>query len=162
MNLLAIDPGLVGTGWAVWQGKDHTPIACGVINGPRDVEWQERVDVIVSAILDIIYQYDVLVIVCEQMEMYETAASSMSWKTGDLQRTVFLIGSISGATRRKIQRMVLTPPREWKGQLPKSVTIYRVKKTLGADVCRRLNIKTHAWDAVGIGLWFLGRKEGRK
>lgn len=156
MSLLAIDPGLQGTGFAVWN-QHYVPMACGVIQGPRGPDWMARVDHIACALSDLVNEYGVKRIICEQMELYASAASSMSWKTGDLQRTVFLIGTIHGMTRRRVRRFILVTPREWKGQLPKSVTIHRVKKALGPRACRELRIQTHAWDAVGIGLWHMGR-----
>lgn len=154
-NLLAIDPGLQGTGWAVWEGRNIAPREVGVLRGPSGPNWMKRVDVIAEALSQIVQQYRVRHIICEQMELYATASSSMSWIKGDLQRTVFLIGTIHGLTRLRA-RMTLVTPREWKGQLPKSVTIDRVRKVLGQKSCRDLDISTHAWDAVGIGLWHQG------
>jgi len=155
-NTMAIDPGLQGTGYAIWvagkRAKPIMPVDVGVLYGPRGEEWMPRADRIAVQISDLVQQYEVKRIICEEMESYNTAKSSMAWK-GDLQRTVFLIGMIHGMTRLRVKRFILVPPREWKGQLPKSVTIHRVREALGARACIDLDIKTHAWDAVGIGLW---------
>lgn len=153
--MMAIDPGLQGTGYAIWHRDPRVPDEAGVLRGPRGPDWMARVDHIAVNISELVRNYEVRHIICEQMEHFGTAQSSMSWKTGDLQRTVFLIGTIHGMTRLRC-RFELVTPREWKGQLPKSVTIARVRRALGRDTCRGLCIETHAWDAVGIGLWKKG------
>lgn len=158
MKLMSIDPGLQGTGYAIWDGSTRKPFhprVCGVITAPAGPDWLKRVDQIAIQILDECRTYGVTSIICEMMEMYQTASSAMAWSKGDLQRTMMLIGTIHGLTRKRCPTFILVPPREWKGQLPKSVTIHRVKKALGPRVCADLAIKTHAWDAVGIGLWHM-------
>ena len=152
MRLMAIDPGLQGTGVAIWNSTSHVPIHCDVLNGPKGVDWIRRVDTIAVQVSRLVQQYQVDGIVCEMMEFHGTAKSAMSWH-GDLQRTLILIGTIYGMTRIRCPFFRLTPPSEWKGQLPKSVTIRRVRRAIGREACRKLAITTHAWDAVGIGLW---------
>lgn len=154
--LMAIDPGLQGTGYAIWNtNKKTAPYRVGVLNGGKG-DWQTRVDRIALAIRKLCREENVDRIICEMMEHYNTASSQMAWSKGDLQRTMFLIGTLHGVTRKQVPYFRLVTPREWKGQLPKSVTIQRVEKALTAKQCRNLGIKTHAWDAVGIGLWHLG------
>lgn len=48
------------------------------------------------------------------------------------------------------------PIQEWKGQLPKDVVAKRIHKRLGKSVCDQLEIKSHAEDAVGLGLYLKG------
>ena len=156
MSFMAIDPGLQATGYAIWD-QHYVPMICGVLSGPKGPDWMKRVDVIALAVRDLVRRYSVTSILCEQMELFGTSMSRMAWSTGDLQRTVFLCGMIHGMTVKRVTKFDLVPPRTWKGQLPKSVTIRRVTKALGAKTCRELNIQTHAWDAVGMGLWKMGR-----
>jgi hypothetical protein len=155
-NLMAIDPGLQGTGFAIWE-RDHprVPQLTGVVRGDGGKNWMRRVDRIAQEVADLADNYGVRLIVCEMMEMQQSARAKMAW-SGDLQRTLVLIGTIHGLTKSFCPTFTLTPPSEWKGQLPKSVTIRRVQKCVGRDNCERLGIKTHAWDAVGIGLWYQG------
>lgn len=155
-NLMAIDPGLQGTGFAIWE-RDHprVPQQVGIVRGGSGKDWMRRVDSIASDIADLAENYGIRHIVCEMMEMHQSARAKMAW-AGDLQRTLILIGTIHGRTWPFCPRFTLTPPSEWKGQLPKAVTIRRVRKCVGKENCMRLDIKTHAWDAVGIGLWYQG------
>lgn len=154
-KLMAIDPGLQGTGFAIWN-DGTTPREVGVLRGPAGPDWMKRVDAIAVQVSDLVHRYKVKRIICEQMESYNTASSSMAWGKGDLQRTVFLIGTIHGMTRIRVKRFELVTPRVWKGQTGKQVTIHRVHKRLGRETCRQLGMKTHAYDAVGIGLWSMG------
>lgn len=55
-------------------------------------------------------------------------------------------------------RTVLAPVREWKGQLPKRVVAKRIARAVGTEDGRGVAFDSHAWDAVGVGLWFLGHR----
>lgn len=76
----------------------------------------------------------------------------MGWKTGSLQKLVFLVGVIAGYLPED-WRIILVTPSGWKGQLPKDVVIRRMTARYGTAVVKTLNVKTHAWDALGIGEW---------
>lgn len=157
-SLLAIDPGLQGTGVAIWKGKTSTPILADVLTsrGAESKEWIDRVNRIAIQVQELAIEHNVRHIVCEMMEMHMSARAQMMWKSGDFQRTLFLIGAIYGVCESFIVGFDVTPPSQWKGQLPKSVTIKRVRRILGDRTCERLGIDKHAWDAVGIGLWHMG------
>lgn len=53
----------------------------------------------------------------------------------------------------------LVRPHEWKGQLPKEVCKERAQHRLSTAELAQLpkRMSNHAWDAIGIGLWCLGR-----
>lgn len=91
-------------------------------------------------------------LVCEFPEFQSGAGREMGWRKGDLQKLTFLIGSIYWATRPQVVFFPVSPSK-WKGQLPKSVVEHRVIESLGKETCARLKLRTHAWDAAGIGLW---------
>ena len=160
-TLLSLDPGLTGTGWALWYDAKE-PEQVGVLKATGKEEWWERAQIIadqVVALCDVRTR-----VVSEFTEYHAAATSNMGWRTGDLQRLTFLCGAIAGRVYPKPFTPVTTSG--WKGQLPKDVAARRVEKILGAKACRRLGLPeikrrsdTHAWDAVGIGLWSLGRFE---
>jgi Holliday junction resolvasome RuvABC endonuclease subunit len=154
---MAIDPGLRGTGVAIWQGKGPVPKLTQVITskGAESKDWIDRVNRIAIQVADLCDEYHVRIIISEFMEMHQSARAQMMWKAGDFQRTLFLIGAIYGMVEAFTPTFEVVPPSTWKGQLPKSVTINRVRKIIGARACRELGIETHAWDAVGIGLWHM-------
>lgn len=157
--MMAIDPGLTGTGVAIWvKNQPKIPVLATVVNsrGAVSDDWIDRVNMIACNVQELAMEYKVREIICEMMEMHQSARAQMMWKAGDFQRTLFLVGTIYGMTEAFTPLFKVTPPSEWKGQLPKSVTINRVKRILGPEACHRLGIEKHAWDAVGIGLWHRG------
>lgn len=160
-SLLALDPGLNGTGWAFWRFAElwRCPTKIGVIKATdRKAEWPERAQDIAKQVRRLC-EADTWV-VSEFTEYHAAASSNMGWKTGDLQRLTFLCGVIAGRVHPVSFLPVTTSG--WKGQLPKDVAAKRVAKILGAVTVARLGLPeiqrrsdTHAWDAVGIGLWAL-------
>lgn len=145
-NLLAIDPGLSGTGWAFFEGKtlkDH-----GVLTFRDNVEWDERARMYAASIRSLMIHFKGGRAYCEYPAFFESAAGTMVAKTGDLLKLTFLVGLMAGMVYPN--PFILVPVHQWKGQLPKEVVNERIKKILGEKTCER--IKSHAWDAVGIGL----------
>lgn len=168
-RLLAVDPGLNGTGWAMWDAsvnKDR-PVRTGVIMPPRNATLGVRMQVILEhlnvaaeeririprtddeSIADAWYTH----LVVEMPAFQSGATRSMGWQTGDLQKLTLLVGYL---VHDHWSRVTLITPAQWKGQLPKAVVQRRIEKRLGPKACDRLGIKTHAWDAVGIGMHIRG------
>lgn len=162
-SLLALDPGLQGTGYAMWKSRSRAehharrwaPDQVGVISprGP-DIDWWERA-LMIAELIALLRYSERTRIVCEFTEYHQAAHRVMAWKTGDLQKLTFLSGVIFAVTRPNPFLPVVTSG--WKGQLSKRLVEDRIRKRLGQQTCERLGIKTHAWDATGIGLWALGR-----
>lgn len=159
-SILSIDPGLTGTGWAAWEPPFRRPSAIGVIKIRNKDEWWIRCQQVADEIATMCDRQSW--VVAEFTEYHAAVTSSMGWKTGDLQRLTFLCGVIAG--RVYPTRFTPVTASGWKGQLPKDVAAARVQKLIGRKACRRLGLPeiqrrsdTHAWDAVGIGLWALGR-----
>jgi hypothetical protein len=164
-SLLALDPGLGGTGYALWIARkraEHTrrhwaPDQAGVIDLRGDYakeEWWVRCHTI-AELIKLLLPSERTNIVCEFTEYHQAAHRVMSWKTGDLQKLTFLSGVIYAVTRPNPFLPIVTSG--WKGQLSKRLVEERIRTRLGRQTCERLGIKTHAWDATGIGLWALGR-----
>lgn len=75
-------------------------------------------------------------------------------RRGDLVKLVMVVGSIVGILSTGCYEIILIPVNRWKGQLPKDVVNKRVERFYGSNNCK--GFKTHAWDAVGIGLYYKG------
>jgi hypothetical protein len=161
--LLAIDPGLQGTGLAFWEStQDTEPTWTDVISFRGKEDWIFRAEMLAREIKSRLQNETTtgkmlgrLTMVCELMEMHQSARAQMMWKSGDFQRTLVYIGMIVAHTSKYVDEVVLTKPSEWKGQLPKPVVERRLRRLIGEAACDQLQIKSHAWDAVGIGLWHL-------
>lgn len=70
-------------------------------------------------------------------------------------RAGILIGSVRSRVGIPLR---LVTPRDWKGNLPKKVSHERARAKLTEAEVALLAGKPHdSWDAVGIGLWALGR-----
>lgn len=161
-SLLSVDPGLTGTGWAFWYSLRHeAPAKVGVFKTGKG-EWWERAQQIADQIVALCDSRTK--VVAEFTEYHAAVTSSMGWKTGDLQRLTFLCGAIAGRVYPREFFPITTSG--WKGQLPKDIAAQRVQAIIGKKTCRQLGLPdikrrsdTHAWDAVGIGLWAQGRFE---
>lgn len=138
MTLISIDPG-ARTGWAVW--RDETLVACGACApqslplGPYDecvIEWPR-----------------------ERRGGHASVASlvTLGAHAGEA------LGRIGATAPRRVD------PAEWKGQVPKPergadyIIARRVAAVLREGEPRPVSFARalDTWDAIGLGLWALGR-----
>jgi len=89
-------------------------------------------------------------VVCEYPSYH---GSIRGWATGDLQKLVLLVGVLVGYFH--LASWTLVTPAGWKGQLSKEVVIRRLQKRFGPGATN--DWTKDCWDAVGIGLWKMGR-----
>jgi hypothetical protein len=151
---LAVDPGLQGTGWALWKGK--TLQDAGIINAPRKGTTAERAWAIASKIGKLARSNRCEVMAVEWPAFHGgTAGGEMVARRGDLVKLSFLVGVLCGAAQPV--PFLQVEIHAWKGQLPKEVVADRVVDRLGAGTVVVLGLKDHMYDAVGIGLYLLGR-----
>jgi hypothetical protein len=90
------------------------------------------------------------------MFMPGTRQGAMVALRGDLVKLAMLTGLLMGYLR---DPCILVPVNQWKGQLPKKVVERRVKDVITAKLAKRMELRSHMWDAVGIGLYALYGKE---
>lgn len=161
-TVLCIDPGLQGTGWAIVSRRrqELLPLACGVLHTSskdRKLGWEKRAVVLAWELRNKVDQYNVQNVVCEFTEYHAGASKVMAWKTGDLQRLTFFVGVIYTLLLGAGIETVVVRTSHWKGQMNKQVVELRVRKHYGKRVMRELRPHTHAWDAMGMSLWYYGR-----
>jgi hypothetical protein len=101
----------------------------------------------------------------EYPQIYRRERGSKGENPNDLLDVACVAGAIL-ATVRALQ-FYLVYPAAWKGQVPKAIHNERVCKHLAPDELRTLEaakvpsrLKNNAIDAIGIGLWYLGRIRG--
>lgn len=148
--LLAIDPG-VQAGWALFE--DGTMFKVGVI-APSVGSWAERADKVMNLLSILAGQHEVSQIICEWPFYHETQGGREVAKSGALVKLSVMVGRICQMAADRQIPFSFVEVNTWKGQLPKTAVIHRIKRRLGETACT--GIKTHAWDAVGIGLHHLG------
>lgn len=160
-NYLSIDPGLYGTGYAVWNTQHWCllvpPIRVGVFSPMRQGNFLERATLQAEQVEALCKKEGVTKVWIEFPVFYASSAGGyMVAATGDLLKLCACAGAIASRTGCLV---VPVPVSRWKGQLPKKVVIKRIRSTLGDLTCERLEAKglrDDAWDAVGIGLWAKG------
>lgn len=157
-RVYAVDPGLGGTGWAEWMDGRRVPTRCGVIPGVQSREaLADRCNKVAVNLKKIIKQGGILdraVHVYIEMPQMMTSAAGIAAQKGSVYKLTFLVGYLACAVWPC--QIFEVNPIEWKGQLPKEVVASRVRQYIGNAACVDLDIKTHAWDAVGLGLWANG------
>lgn len=137
-NFVAIDPGANHFAWAGFTAGKCTE--AGYQEGSRIVlySWAQNLASTSTSL------------VIEQMVIYPGLRQE---NPNDLIKVSFTSGLISAHFCDVFQ----VPARDWKGQVPKSVTELRVKEAvphvekLLKDV--RASKRNHVYDAIGIGLW---------
>lgn len=164
-HVWGVDPGLNGTGWChlSWDAARMNPnlLQAGVLTVPSslgEARFEDRAHHLCTALCSIYRDASPAphaYVVIEMPEHFGSAGSSMGWKKGDLQKLTFLVGMLAGMVCP--ERTFTVPVHTWKGQLPKPVVTERIQSILGRDVCAKVGVQTHAWDALGIGLWAMGR-----
>ncbi len=101
---------------------------------------------------------DILVI--ELPQVYQHGRSKGD--PNDLIRVAFYAGAVAGALGYfggLLTGKLLTPtPGDWKGQVPKAIHHERIRRVLSTKELGLVSRVDHnVMDAVGLGLWALGR-----
>jgi len=144
--LLAIDPGQ-NTGWAYfWQGKLS---CCGLTKGPNYS---------LGPLLNTTY----LEVVIERPLIYRPRL--MKGDPNDLIVLALLAGRFQERALAAGAEVKLVTPVEWKGSVPKEVSNSRTlaklrpeEKAILDGVKCAASAKHNVVDALGIGIWRLGR-----
>lgn len=157
--ILTIDPGLRGCGAALFYEKSlahafyvQNPIVRGGgykahANMARAVRlWADAATT------------DVRKVIIEFPRIYPHAAQ----QKGDPNDLLELTG-VGGAIAALFSKADIESrfPAEWKGQVPKDVMVKRIQNAL--DISEKASVRSvgakdhNTWDAVGIGLAYLGR-----
>jgi hypothetical protein len=158
--LLAIDPAFGGTGVAVFQGTELISVHTFKRTGKDPFEKRaRRIGEEIQNLCESVTSRpgptgQVTRVVCEFPVFMGSPQRSMGWVKGDLQKLTYLVGVIGGMVGNRVEYTAVPVP-EWKGQLPKTVVIDRIKKRLPTPLLKRLNPVKDEWDAIGIGLWAL-------
>lgn len=127
--LIAIDPGK-RIGWALALGGRL--MAYGTVGDPRELP----------------------AATCAIVEMPRVYPSAAKWK-GDPQDIV-KVAFIAGRCAERYLQHWLVEPREWRGGAPEHVIRTRTEGARRPDDCE-LGGSVHAWDAIGLLFYFLGR-----
>jgi hypothetical protein len=148
--ILAIDPGLWKCGVAIFSPAGYLQVAY-TARRPRNVY-----TIGAPAWLDMANQIQapepVSVLVVERMQIDRRSKNPAP---------LLELSGIAGALAYRFRYAdVYSPsPSEWKGGTPKAIMKRRLMTKLHRDESERVDPRaTHdAWDAIGLGAWFLGK-----
>jgi hypothetical protein len=139
-KIAAIDPGIC-TGCAIFSGA--ALVKCGEIEDLWDAAKQAEIAVIERPV---IYPFG-------KQKARPRDIITLALKAG------YIAGRLFPVPVRYVE------PAEWKRQLPKEICHQRIAGILRKEELSIMNAlklpqsKLHnCWDAVGIGMWYLGRK----
>lgn len=153
--MLSIDPGVGGTGFAVWQRGKLTEAGTIHFDGNL-IHWEDKARDILLKFSSLLRFHDVDDLVIEYPSFMGGTGGHMVASSGDLVKLAVLTGMITGSAILQGVAVEPVPVGNWKGQLPKAVCVNRIKKILPAWALLG-KLSDHAWDAIGIGLWKLGK-----
>jgi hypothetical protein len=94
--------------------------------------------------------YHITRVYIEMPAFFESSEGAMVARKGDLVKLTWFVGLLCGMFYPIPTELIEV--NKWKGQLPKEVVERRIKKIDPAYH----NLKSHSYDAVGIGLYVKG------
>ncbi len=158
---ISLDPGLGGTGLAVWD--EATWRACvepkaTAILLPEYKDgrlWIERCNDLAGQLFFYLRMHKCRIVYCEFPMKFDGAVgvAAISGQVSDIAKLTFLIGTFSATCHRYGAQFIDVPVNQWKGQLSKEAVANRIASRLEIHPNK---YPSHANDAVGIGLWAKG------
>jgi Holliday junction resolvasome RuvABC endonuclease subunit len=165
VRVLTIDPGTQALGWAVCDLSGGVRrVASGALVQERVKgrgDWLRRVDEMVKGVVEIVERLDPRVVVIEKPELFGSGRGMAAAGSGSVEKLMAMVYTLravlicdAGFLTSNVE---LVPVSRWKGQVPKSVTLLRVRRAFPA-----WRGTTHdEADALGIALWWADtRKRG--
>jgi len=146
-RFIATDPGISGTGFAVF--KERKLVKHGNLYSKKSNWIDKSFDLSIQ--LEHIYEEEN----CEKIfiEWPSNFTGSKKGQAAINMNSINKLACFIGMVLQRIPNGYLIPVQIWKGQVPKQVTQYRVDQKYPYR-----GIKNHATDAVGLGMFVLGKK----
>lgn len=163
MLILSVDPGVGGTGWALLRADSGRLEQWGTLHGRGNWAQKARQIMIGFEKLFAIRKDYIGQVYIESPVFMRGYGGYTTASSGDLVKLAMLCGAMYlWSLKREQHGVMLVEPSKWKGQLPKKICNDRVLAILNrmepytstAEIGR---ISNHALDAIGLGLWALGK-----
>jgi hypothetical protein len=155
MTVISLDPGVQGTGVAIWSAENWNrrvpPIH--VQNFDRlgtDGDWKGAANRMGKLLDGLMKEYGTVALHSEFPQLMSGAGGHMVAASGDLQKLTFIVGVFAQVAWANGAMFTEHLVHSWKGQMSKEAVIVRIKRKIPKVV--ELNPQTHSWDAIGIGL----------
>lgn len=156
---MTVDPGAV-VGVALFRDLRLNDVAT-LRSKSRNKDYISGIHSIAKRLTQLIREWRPTTIYCEEPFVSTTGMARMSAAKGDIVKLTFFVGTLIHIGMIEKVPVRLVSVRDWKGQLPKARTQQLVEQQ-----CRRYrrerdvystNWNSHIVDAVGIGMYLLGR-----
>lgn len=148
-QVLVIDPGLAGSGFALFDADDFfnprevvTPVKTWVKTLKTDEAYFEHL------IKEVVSNTCLVKVYCEGQALMGGKKGSVTASSGALVKLSNFAGALRGMFWHAGIEFEYVPVAKWKGQLDKAVVIHRILKVWPECSCT-----THDFDAVGIGFY---------
>ena len=149
LEWLTIDPGVGGTGYAVWWGSDL--VESGSITPKSKGSWSEKVLEISQGLRLNFNLADVMFY--EQPQALKNACTA----GGDLVKLSILAGIIHAKGMDLRHQPCGVEINKWKGNMKKELCTKRILSKMKKLGWKPTTNKDHETDAVGIGLYLLNK-----
>lgn len=153
-QILFVDPGLVGTGWAYYPElssdpmKPSAPHKHGSDPGATYKDWTIRASSLCMWWRGIVRALQPATVIFEWPGLWASSAKSQaSASKGDLFKLAYLIGGMADGLHVDGIKSILVSPQEWKGQLDSDVVALRIERQWGITTPN-----DHESDAIGMGM----------
>lgn len=160
MNRITIDPGITGTGVALWSiadwSKKVVPIDARILTPDDNLDWVGNCQLLTQKLSIYVAANDVHHADVEFPQYFQSAVGHAATADGKIYKLACLIGCFMGVLWHVNARCNPILVNTWKGQLPKPAVIARIKRHLPEINDVNFKIDSHAWDAVGIGMFAKG------
>lgn len=170
-QIVAVDPGLNACGLSVFNEDsrlEHAELVENEREAALDLptRWEGMALAVGARVARISHRFAHVdrTVVVEMPKVYPSAR-----QVGDQNDLMNLVGVVASIVNLGLSdRRRLLYPRDWKGTLDADDMIERIQGRLSAEETKRVRLpgaasKAHnVWDAVGIGLYVVGRLEARK
>ena len=122
-------------------------------NKDAGLDWWVRADMMVDSILDYL-STDVDIVYCEMCEHQGGSRGLQAEAKGSIIKLAYFTGQLHRACVDTGIQFVPVPVSAWKGQMSKTIVESRVKRIWGT---KTRGARSHAYDALGILAWALGK-----
>lgn len=153
--MISVDPGLTGTGIALWENRE---LVSATILTTAEARLEDRIFDLAWQVREAARLCDVAVV--ERQQTY--GGRARRGDANDLLDLAMLVGAITYACE-EYATVELVAPSRWKGNTPKQVTANQVDLKLSSEELSRVmfpkskKLRADVYDAIGIGLWKIRR-----
>lgn len=162
ITLLAIDPSIRSIGWATFNGDPHN-----IANSLNHKEWhygvfnpdRERLyDSIKDNFITNFPRIDRLII--EVPTFQNSEKGRIAAKEGYTTQLGIIVGYLMGLIAIPQAQMYLYPPIVWKGNVPKEITLAKLKREFNNSDWILDSLKDDTVDAIGMLKYYLTTQWG--